>query len=82
MIISDQLIIRNIDQQTMIINLKNGKVTVLDEIGTLFWNSIVNNTSFAEFIITMQNRYDVEESVLKNDYIVFIEKLKDAGIIW
>lgn len=81
MIISNQLVIREVDDKTMIINLKNGKVTVVDEIGSLFWNALSEGNKEAVFEKII-SEYDVEQDVLESDYITFVEKMKDLEIVW
>lgn len=80
--ISDQLIIRTFEEKLMIINLGNGKVTVIDEIGVEFWNALVSKTPKEEFIEAMMAEYDVDRTVIEDDYEKFIEKMKDEKIIW
>lgn len=80
--ISKQLIIRELDDQVVIINLNNGNVTVLDEIGKLFWNSLVNNIEKCDFIENMKNEFDVSYETLERDYDIFVKKIKEAEIVW
>jgi len=79
--ISEQLIVRTIEEKTMIINLKNGTVTVIDEIGTMFWNSIINKIPREDFILKMLNEFDISKSCLEKDYEDFIERMKEDEII-
>lgn len=79
--VSNQLVIREVEDKTMIINLKNGNVTVLDEIGSLFWNALTEDKK-AAMIERIISNYEVDREVLESDYQIFVQKLKDLEIIW
>lgn len=81
MTVSDQLVVREFEDKTMIINLKNGEVTVVDEIGSYFWSSLVNDSKENVFEKIMQE-YDIDFKTLEEDYRQFISKLKELEIIW
>lgn len=81
MTVSDQLVVREFEDKTMIINLKNGEVTVVDEIGSCFWSSLVNDSKENVFEKIMQE-YDIDFKTLEEDYRQFISKLKELEIIW
>lgn len=80
--ISEQLIVRSLENKTMIINLNNGKVTVIDEIGTIFWDALCNSITQEELFQKMQAQFDVSFETLKKDYDKFVEKLRVEEIIW
>lgn len=80
--ISDQLIIRDFEEKIMIINLANGKVTVIDEIGVKYWNALINEVPKSEFVESMLSEYDVDQAVIEKDYEEFVEKMKEEQIIW
>lgn len=79
--VSNQLVIREVEDKTMIINLKNGNVTVLDEIGSLFWKALTEDKK-AAMIERIISNYEVDREVLESDYQIFVQKLKDLEIIW
>jgi len=81
MTISNQLVVRSINDKTMIINLKNGQVTVIDEIGELFWQSIVTDQK-DEVFKKIISEYDVSLEVLEEDYKEFINKMRELEIVW
>ncbi len=80
--ISDQLVIRTFEERVMIINLANGKVTVMDEIGAKFWNALVTQMPKDEFVKSMVAEYDVDHVVIEDDYEEFVKKMKEEQIIW
>ena len=81
MTISNQLVVRSINDKAMIINLKNGQVTVIDEIGELFWQSIVTDQK-DEVFKKIISEYDVSLEVLEEDYKEFINKMRELEIVW
>lgn len=81
MTISEQLVVRFFEDRAMIINLKNGNVTVLDEIGSLFWRAIANNETDDIFKV-ITSEYDVDIDTVKSDFNDFVAKLMELEILW
>lgn len=81
MTISEQLVVRFFEDRAMIINLKNGNVTVLDEIGSLFWRAISNNETDDIFKV-ITSEYDVDIDTVKSDFNDFVAKLMELEILW
>lgn len=81
MTISSNLVVRTVNKKTMIINAQSGKVTIVDEIGTLFWK-IVSGDNKEEIFADILSQYDVSMEKLSKDYDVFINKMKELGLIW
>lgn len=78
--VSDKIIVRNIDEKTVIINSNTGEATVLDEIGTKFWESVITD-NFDEIKENILREYDVIEEKLLEDYKNFVDKIKSLKII-
>lgn len=78
--ISEQIIARIVENKAVVINLNNGEATALDEIGTIFWKSIIDN-DYTGAIKLILDEYDVDEEKVKTDYNNFVEKMKTLGII-
>lgn len=83
--ISENLVIRNIKEddgeKTMIINMSNGNVTLLDEIGSYFWKA-VSTDDFQSVMEEMCDAYDVSGETLLSDYNTFCDKMKELELIW
>lgn len=81
MTISDHLVVRTVNGKTMIVNIKNGQITVIDEIGTFFWRAMSRGCK-EEIFENILSQYKVSEETLSKDYDAFVNKMKELELIW
>lgn len=58
----------------------NGLITV-NEVGVLIWKLLQKGVSFDEIVEEILREYDVEESVVREDVLDFLDQLEKGGIL-
>lgn len=79
--VSDKIIVRNIQDKTIIINSNTGEATILDEIGTKFWESLLSD-NFDKIKDEILREYDVVEEKLLEDYNKFVDTIMSLKIVF
>lgn len=86
--ISDDVIARKLEGQTIIVPIKTGVVDLNEEIfalnhtGTIIWESLDGNMPLTEIIKKISKDYDKEEDVIKKDIIDIVSELFDKKLIY
>ena len=75
------IIHRCIDGKNIVINMKNGEITVFEGTGDVFFETILESKSFDEIHCKLSSRYNVSDGELENDISNFILDLIKKGII-
>ena len=83
--INNNFILKELAGEYMIIPLSSSNVNIskilnINETGAFIFKCLENNDDVTTIISKMKNEYDIEEELLKNDVLEFIEKLKKLGI--
>lgn len=87
-ILLDQLIVQNpgsivsdMDGETVMMNIQNGKYYNLGRIGGKIWGVIVNPMKVQEVIAELVSEYDVEQSECEEQVLSFLHHLYAEGLI-
>ncbi len=81
LIISDQVLLQEMDGETVLLNLENGHYYSLNPVGSDFWKQITEDNSLSRCIKLLMSKYDVEQDQLETDLQALIQQLKTAGIL-
>ncbi len=54
----------------------------LNSTGVFIWKALENDISFDALLSVFLNEYNVDETTARKDLEAFIEKMKDAGLIY
>ena len=80
-IVPDAVITRELDGETILLNLETGIYFGLDAVGTDVWRAIVAGGSLEEALGRVQSDYDVEPAVLRNDFVRLVDELLAKGLL-
>ena len=78
---SGDVLCQEIDNELVILNLKDERYLGLDESGTIFWRALMETDSLEDAFNRLQDEFDVKPSVLLKDMNDLITELKDNGLI-
>ena len=84
--INENFILKKIAGSSVVIpvgdeaNKIHGMIT-LNETAELIWESIAGGCGYDEILSKLKNEYNADESVLKEDLDVFLNKLKEKHIL-
>jgi len=72
---------REIDTETVILNLESGIYFGIDEVGTCIWRVIAAGGSLADAERAILDEYDVEPARLESDLLRFVQDLADRMLV-
>ena len=79
--IPDEILVRRIEDESIILNLNNENYYGLDATGTRMWSVLTSSGSIQETFETLRTQYDVNDATLKSDMVDFVGQLAEQGII-
>lgn len=71
----------NVDEETIILNLKSGAYYGLNNVGVIVWNLIQEPKTVKEIRDTILEEYDVESEQCSQDLFRLLKELSVAGLI-
>ncbi|WP_294955383.1 PqqD family protein [Sulfurovum sp.] len=78
---SDTVFAQEVDGEMVLLDMDSENYFGLDEVGTSIWQAMQKNETLPEVLSVLLEQYDVEEEVLKNDLLVFVQRLEENGLI-
>ncbi len=79
--IPQQVMARQVGDETVILNLENGTYYGLDPVGTRIWQLMTEKNTLTGICDTLQAEYDVERHVLEQDVLKLSRELLEQGLI-
>lgn len=76
-----EVLIRELDGESVILNLNSEQYFGLDEIGTRMWQVLMQSDSIQFAYETLLVEYEVEAEQLRSDLHNLIEKLVEYGLL-
>jgi hypothetical protein len=77
----DDVLISNLQQESVILNLDSERYYGLDDVGTRFLTILNTSDSIEAAYEALRNEYDVDAQSLRKDLIELIENLVKQGIL-
>jgi len=79
--VPDDVLISNLQQESVILNLDSERYYGLDDVGTRFLTVLNTSESIEAAYEALRREYDIEENVLRDDLLELIENLLNQGIL-
>ena len=79
--ISPEVLSQEVDEETVLLDLKSESYFGLDEVGTRIWQLLNDGGSLQTVFDTLLDEYDVDEKQLEKDLQGHIAQLVEAGLI-
>lgn len=80
-LVPDAVITRELDGETILLNLETGIYFGLDKVGTDVWRAIRAVGILGEALDLVQAEYDVEPAVLNADFLRLVDELLAKGLL-
>ena len=77
----EDILVREIEDESVILNLNDESYYGLDDIGTHFWNVVTSSASIQSALEKLVDEYEVDESVLKKDLAKWLQTLLDKKML-
>jgi hypothetical protein len=79
--VPSDVLVQELQGESVLLNLKSGRYFGLDEIGTRMWQVLTTAGSVESAHKTLVNEYDVEPERLRRDLEQLVEKLAGHGLL-
>lgn len=79
--VPEDVLIRELDGESVILNLKSERYFGLDRVGTRIWEVLSSSETIAAAYQTLLSEYDVVPEQLENDLSNLLEQLVQHGLI-
>jgi hypothetical protein len=80
-IVPEAVITRELDGETILLNLDTGIYFGLDKVGTDIWRAIVAAATLDDALAQVQAEYDVEPGTLRTDFLRLVDELLAKGLL-
>lgn len=80
-VVPDTVIIRRLDDESVILDLATESYFGLDDVGASMWACLVGADSIEAACAALLNEYDVEPEQLRADLADFLEQLVEKGLL-
>lgn len=78
---NQEIIVSDMDGETVMMSIQNGKYYNLGTVGGLIWNKIIDPISFDDLIKDLTTEYDIEKKECERQVITFLESLYKEKLI-
>jgi hypothetical protein len=79
--VPDDVLISNLQEESVILNLDSERYYGLDDVGTQFLSALNTSDSIEAAYELLRDEYDVDAHVLRQDLLELIENLLQQGIL-
>ena len=79
--VGEDILVRELGEESVILNLNDESYYGLDEVGTQMWNALTSSESIQAAYETLLQEYDVEGGILRRDLEELTVKLLEKGML-
>ena len=79
--VPDDVLISNVQEESVILNLDSERYIGLDDVGTRFLSVLTTSDSIETAYKKLLSEYDVDSEALRHDLIALVERLIEQGIV-
>ncbi len=79
--VPDAVISRELDGETVVLNLETGVYFGLDGVGTDIWNALRKGGRVEDALTAVLAQYEVPEATLADDLLRFVNQLASKGLL-
>jgi len=80
-VVPDGVLAREIDGETVLLNLETGVYFGLDPVGTDMWRAIQTNGRLQDVFASIAQEYDVDAATLRADLLQLVNQMCEKGLL-
>jgi Coenzyme PQQ synthesis protein D (PqqD) len=80
-LVPSDVLIRELDGESVVLNLKSERYFGLDRVGTRMWTALSMSESIQEAYELLLNEYEVDAERLRLDLQNFVEQMVEHGLV-
>ncbi len=77
----EEIVASDIDGETVMMSIENGKYYGLDDIGSHIWKLIEKPVKVSDLIDMLPERFDVDRETCERDVLKFLNELNEDRIV-
>ena len=79
--VSDDVVVRELDGEAIILNLASGVYFGLDPVGTRMWQLIGRLACLKDVLAAMRDEYDAPAETIERDLLQLVSELTEKGLV-
>jgi Coenzyme PQQ synthesis protein D (PqqD) len=79
--VPDAVVSRELDGETVLLNLETGMYFGLDAVGTEMWRAIREAATLGDALIAVHGQYEVDEATIRADFLQLADELLAKGLL-
>jgi hypothetical protein len=79
--VPSDVLLSELDGESVLLNLKTETYFGLDEVGTRMWSALTTSDSIQAAYDVLKAEYDVDAERLRDDLVTLLEKLFENGLL-
>jgi len=80
-VIPDAVVSRELEGETVVLNLETGIYFGLDEVATEMWKALQSAASLQDACDALRDAYDVDAAVLRDDLVRLVNEMAAKGLV-
>lgn len=79
--ISPNVLLQEVDDETILLNMESEEYFSLNEIGTIFYELLQEHKNLEVVLQELQNHFDAPKEQLERDLTAFVKTLEEKGLL-
>ena len=79
--ISSNVLLQEVDDETILLNMESEEYFSLNEIGTIFYELLQEHKNLEVVLQELQNHFDAPKEQLERDLTAFVKTLEEKGLL-
>jgi len=79
--VPDAVVSRELDGETVLLNLETGMYFGLDAVGTDMWRAIREAATLGDALVAVHRQYEVDEATIRADFLQLANELLAKGLL-
>ena len=79
--VPEHVLVRQVDDELVLLNLDNEEYYGLDEVGAAMWSALTSTPSLETAVNRLLDRYEVDAATLTRDLDRLVRDLNDRGLV-
>ena len=80
-LVPEAVIAREVDGETVLLNLDTGMYFGLDAVGTDLWRALQANGSLHDALASLEEQYDGDNAVMRADLLQLVSQMLEKGLL-
>jgi len=78
---SQSVFSQEVDGEMVLLDMNSENYFGLDAVGTVIWQAMQEHKKLGDVLNFLIEYYEIDEEILKNDLLQFVENLEKSGLI-